>query len=145
MYKKKKKITEKKLLCELEVLGQRYTSVIINLKLRKTNSLNFNEFYWNTIIKFKRFSIWSLGSRNYLVLYSFKYLLFVAWCLKWRLWIWGIRSKGQSAANLKVLLQSVNLMWWHFFSFSFVLLCFVFFRGGGATQRQSSGKLSRCT
>ena len=44
MYKKKKKITEKKLLCELEVLGQRYTSVIINLKLRKTNSLNLTNF-----------------------------------------------------------------------------------------------------
>ena len=130
MYKKKKKITEKKLLCELEVLGQRYTSVIINLKLRKTNSLNFNEFYWNTIIKFKRFSIWSLGSRNYLVLYSFKYLLFVAWCLKWRLWIWGVRSKGQSAANLKVLLQSVNLMWWHFFSFFLCFALFCFFSRG---------------
>ena len=67
------------------MLCQRYTRLIINLNLRKTNSLKFNECYGNTIIKFKRFSIWSLGSRNYLVLYSFKYLLCVARCLKWRL------------------------------------------------------------
>ena len=67
------------------MLCQRYTRLIINLNLRKTNSLNFNECYGNTIIKFKQFSIWSLGSRNYLVLYFFKYLLCVARCLKWRL------------------------------------------------------------
>ena len=67
MYKKnnREKII---LLRELEMLSQRYTRLIIKLNLRKINSLNFNEFYGNTIIKFKRFSTWSLGFRDYLVL-----------------------------------------------------------------------------
>ena len=55
MYKKnnREKII---LLRELEMLSQRYTRLIIKLNLRKINSLNLNEFYGNTIIKFKRFS-----------------------------------------------------------------------------------------
>ena len=57
------------------MLSQEYTRLIIDLNLRKTNLLNFNKFYWNTIIKFKRFSIWSLGSQNYLVLFKCRYVL----------------------------------------------------------------------